>query len=77
MPASIALSRVTPTTWWRSLGVSGGVFAGHSVSAVIGVLALLKAPEMFESLVLVGPSPRYIDDECYHGDAGEGAWRAD
>lgn len=61
----------------RALGVSGGVFAGHSVSAMIGVLALLRAPEMFESLVLVGPSPRYIDDECYHGGAAEGACRAD
>jgi sigma-B regulation protein RsbQ len=51
----------------RALGVTGGVFVGHSVSAMIGVLASLKAPEMFESLVLVGPSPRYIDDVGYHG----------
>ncbi|HEV2517995.1 MAG TPA: alpha/beta hydrolase [Devosia sp.] len=51
----------------RALGVSGGVFVGHSVSAMIGVLASLKAPEMFESLVLVGPSPRYVDAEGYHG----------
>jgi len=51
----------------RALGVGGGVFVGHSVSAMIGVLASLKAPEMFESLVLVGPSPRYIDAEGYHG----------
>ncbi len=51
----------------RALGVRGGVFVGHSVSAMIGVLASLKAPEMFESLVLVGPSPRYIDAEGYHG----------
>ena len=51
----------------RVLGVEGGVFVGHSVSAMIGVLASIKAPEMFESLVLVGPSPRYIDAEGYHG----------
>jgi sigma-B regulation protein RsbQ len=51
----------------RALGVTGGVFVGHSVSAMIGVLASLKAPELFESLVLVGPSPRYIDAEGYHG----------
>lgn len=51
----------------RALGVEDGVFVGHSVSAMIGVLASIKAPEMFESLVLVGPSPRYIDAEGYHG----------
>jgi len=51
----------------RALGVRGGVFVGHSVSAMIGVLASIKAPEMFESLVLVGPSPRYIDAEGYYG----------
>ena len=43
------------------------VLVGHSVSAMIGVLASLKAPELFSDLVLVGPSPRYIDDEGYRG----------
>ena len=43
------------------------VFVGHSVSAMIGVIASLKAPDLFESLVLVGPSPRYIDDGEYVG----------
>jgi sigma-B regulation protein RsbQ len=38
------------------------VFVGHSVSAMIGVLAARRAPERFADLVLVGPSPRYIDD---------------
>ena len=51
----------------RTLGVRGGVFVGHSVSAMIGVLASIKAPEMFESLVLVGPSPRYINADDYVG----------
>ena len=43
------------------------VFVGHSVSSMIGALASLKAPDMFGSLVMVGPSPRYIDDEDYVG----------
>src|SRR4051812_43161474 len=43
------------------------VFVGHSVSAMIGVLAAAEAPERFGSLVLVGPSPRYIDDGDYVG----------
>ena len=51
----------------RELGLKGAVFVGHSVSAMIGVIASLKAPELFESLVLVGPSPRYINDEEYVG----------
>jgi sigma-B regulation protein RsbQ len=37
------------------------VFVGHSVSAIIGVLAAVKEPERFARLVLIGPSPRYID----------------
>jgi sigma-B regulation protein RsbQ len=43
------------------------VFVGHSVSAMIGVLASLREPERFSRLVLVGPSPRYIDDDGYVG----------
>src|SRR5437762_1563051 len=43
----------------RALDVRHGVFVGHSVSAMIGVLAAKKAPELFDDLVLVGPSPRY------------------
>jgi sigma-B regulation protein RsbQ len=43
------------------------IFVGHSVSAMIGVLAAAERPELFASLVLVGPSPRYIDDEGYVG----------
>ena len=51
----------------NELDLKGAVFVGHSVSAMIGLLASLKAPEMFKSLVMVGPSPRYIDDEGYVG----------
>lgn len=49
------------------LELKGAVFVGHSVGAMIGALASLKAPDMFASLVLVGPSPRYINDEGYVG----------
>ncbi len=51
----------------RELNIVDGVFVGHSVSAMIGALAWLKAPELFESLVMIGPSPRYIDDGDYVG----------
>ncbi|MDQ0841236.1 MULTISPECIES: alpha/beta fold hydrolase [unclassified Streptomyces] len=38
------------------------VFVGHSVSATVGVLAASREPERFAGLVLLTPSPRYIDD---------------
>lgn len=42
-------------------------FVGHSVSSMIGVLAAVERPELFDRLVLVGPSARYIDDGDYIG----------
>ncbi len=51
----------------RELGLAKAVFVGHSVSAMIGVLASLKEPGMFSDLVLIGPSARYIDDGDYRG----------
>jgi sigma-B regulation protein RsbQ len=51
----------------RELELSDAVFVGHSVSAMIGALASIEAPELFSHLVMVGPSPRYIDDEDYVG----------
>jgi len=53
------------------LGLRDAIFVGHSVSAMIGVLATLKAPGMFGRLVLVGPSARYIDDVGYVGGFSE------
>ncbi len=46
------------------------VFVGHSVSGMIGVLAAKAEPERFATLVLVSPSPRYLDDEGYVGGFG-------
>ena len=47
------------------------VFVGHSVSAMIGLLAAAARPERFASLALIGPSPRYIDDGDYVGGFSE------
>lgn len=49
------------------LGLEQAVFVGHSVSAMVGVLAARMAPERIGSLVMVAPSPRYIDDDGYRG----------
>ncbi|WP_216908606.1 alpha/beta fold hydrolase [Nocardia noduli] len=43
------------------------VLVGHSVSAMIAVLAANQAPKRFAKLVLLTPSPRYIDDGDYRG----------
>jgi sigma-B regulation protein RsbQ len=43
------------------------VFVGHSVSAMIGMLANLKAPERFAAHVMIGPSPCYLNDGDYIG----------
>jgi sigma-B regulation protein RsbQ len=51
----------------RELDLAEVVYVGHSVSAMIGVLAYKQAPELFSGLVMVGPSPRYVDDEGYVG----------
>jgi len=50
-----------------ALGIGQTIFVGHSVSSMIGVLAANKRPELFQKLILLGPSPRYLNDEGYHG----------
>jgi sigma-B regulation protein RsbQ len=51
----------------EALDLRDAVFVGHSVSAMTGVLAADLAPERIGALVMVAPSPRYIDDEGYRG----------
>lgn len=51
----------------RELELKDAVFVGHSVSSMIGVIASLQDPAMFESLILVGPSACYIDQGEYIG----------
>jgi sigma-B regulation protein RsbQ len=51
----------------RELDLRDVIFVGHSVAAMIGALAAAEEPERFARLVLIGPSPRYIDDGDYVG----------
>ncbi len=55
----------------EALDLRDVVFVGHSVSSMIGMLAALERPDRFDKLVMVGPSPRYIDDEGYVGGFSE------
>lgn len=51
----------------QRLGLSDVVLVAHSVSCMIGALATSEAPELFGALVMIAPSPRYIDEGDYHG----------
>jgi sigma-B regulation protein RsbQ len=51
----------------EALAIHDAVFVGHSVSAVIGILAAQKDPSRFSALVLIGPSPRYVNEGEYLG----------
>jgi sigma-B regulation protein RsbQ len=55
----------------RELDLRDVVFVGHSVSSMVGAMAQAAEPERFASLVMVGPSPRYIDDGAYRGGFAE------
>jgi len=43
------------------------VFIGHSVAAMIGLLATVRAPQRFAAQVMVGPSPCFLNDGDYIG----------
>jgi sigma-B regulation protein RsbQ len=46
----------------RGLGLAGATYVGHSIGSMIGVLASAADPTLFDGLVLIGASARYIDD---------------
>jgi sigma-B regulation protein RsbQ len=48
----------------RALDLRDAIFVGHSVSSMVGVLAAVRDPGRIGKLILVGPSPRYVDDEA-------------
>ena len=50
-----------------ALSLRDAVFVGHSVAAMIGMLAALKAPGQFATMVMLCPSPSYIDEGDYVG----------
>ncbi|MDT5008793.1 MAG: sigma-B regulation protein RsbQ [Mycobacterium sp.] len=51
----------------RDLNLQQVTFVGHSVAAMMGVLAVTADPSPFARLVLLAPSPRYVDDDGYRG----------
>ena len=51
----------------EALRLKDAVFVGHSAAATIGMLAAIRSPDRFSSLVMVAPSPSFIDDGDYVG----------
>ncbi|MWC29683.1 alpha/beta fold hydrolase [Paenibacillus sp. MMS18-CY102] len=46
----------------NTLQLSNAIFVGHSVSSMIGMLASIEHPHLFERLIMLGPSPCYMND---------------
>lgn len=51
----------------EALDLRDVILVGHSVSSMVGLLAAKRQPERFARLIMVGPSPRYINDVDYVG----------
>lgn len=49
------------------LSIKDAIYIGHSVSCTVGLLAAVKSPEVFSKMVLIGGSPRYLNDGNYIG----------
>jgi sigma-B regulation protein RsbQ len=49
------------------IGLKDIILVAHSVSSMIGLLAAVRKPHLFAALILIGPSPRYINDNGYKG----------
>jgi len=50
-----------------TLDLKNVVFIGHSVSSMIGILALKLEPQRFEKIIFIGPSPCYLNKPGYEG----------
>jgi sigma-B regulation protein RsbQ len=51
----------------RELELQHAIIVGHSCGAMIAAMASIIARDMFDRLIMIGPSPRYIDDDVYTG----------
>lgn len=51
----------------EALNLKDIIFIGHSVSSMIGMIAALQIPQVFDKLIFIGPSPKYLNDQDYFG----------
>lgn len=50
-----------------ALSLENIVFIGHSVSSMIGALAAVERPELMKNLIMIGPSPYFLNEPGYQG----------
>ncbi|KAH9327358.1 hypothetical protein KI387_007536, partial [Taxus chinensis] len=65
--ASLSAYATDLLTILEELKVEKCFYVGHSVSAMVGCIASIQRPQLFEKLVLLCASPRYLNDESYEG----------
>lgn len=46
----------------HTMDLNDVILVGHSVSSIIGALAAIKKPQRFKKLIMIGPSPCYLND---------------
>ncbi|KAK6125281.1 hypothetical protein DH2020_016180 [Rehmannia glutinosa] len=51
----------------EELQINSCIYVGHSVSAMIGVIASITRPDLFTKIVTISASPRYLNDPNYYG----------
>lgn len=51
----------------EELNLENVIFVGHSVGSIIGAIASLERPDIFKKLIMIGPSPCYINKNGYFG----------
>lgn len=58
------------------VGVARCTFIGHSISSMIGIMAAIEAPALFERLIFLNASPYYITEPGYEGSYDDAALTA-
>lgn len=51
----------------EALNLNNILFVGHSISSMIGMLASIEKPAYFKKIIMIGPSPCYLNDGDYRG----------
>ncbi|CAN6716782.1 unnamed protein product [Malus baccata var. baccata] len=59
IPKRTRTSVLTQKTWT--------VYLGHSMAAMVGCIASVQRPQLFQHLILLSGSPRYLNTTAYTG----------
>ncbi|RXH81262.1 hypothetical protein DVH24_005176 [Malus domestica] len=67
IPKRTRTSVLTQKTWCAFLIISMTVYLGHSMAAMVGCIASVQRPQLFQHLILLSGSPRYLNTTAYTG----------